>query len=108
MLGKEGETMTGENRFHDIDPQVYRKEFSEPIHRVGMITCGLAILGMFLPPAWLYFQYGVFPPLSAIMVGMGLALTYAFPSLSLSPSVIIRPWAMQEPICLFWQAISPT
>ncbi len=85
MPGKEGEEMNAENRFHDIDPHVYQKEFSEPIHRVGMITCGLAILGMFLPPAWLYFQYGVFPPLSAIMVGMGLALTYAVPFFIIEP-----------------------
>jgi len=77
--------MKNEKKFEEIDPQVYEKEFSVPVHRVGMITCGLAILGMFLPPAWLYFQYGVFPPLSAIMVGMGLALTYAVPFFIIEP-----------------------
>jgi hypothetical protein len=77
--------MIAEKKFNEIDPQVYEKEFSAPIHKVGMVTCGLAILGMFLPPAWLYFQYGIFPPISAIMVGMGLALTYAVPFFIIEP-----------------------
>lgn len=34
---------------------------------------------MFLPSLWLYLQYGVFPPIHGILVGMGLALTYAVP-----------------------------
>ncbi len=77
--------MMAQKKFKEIDPQVYDKEFSAPIHKVGMITCGLAILGMFLPPAWLYLQYGIFPPVSAIMVGMGLALTYAVPFFIIEP-----------------------
>jgi hypothetical protein len=77
--------MTAQKKFQEIDPQVYQEEFSKPIHKVGMITCGLAIIGMFLPPIWLYLQYGVFPPISAIMVGMGLALTYAVPFFIIEP-----------------------
>ena len=77
--------MTAEKKFQEIDPKVYQEEFSKPIHKVGMITCGLAIIGMFLPPIWLYLEYGVFPPISAIMVGMGLALTYAVPFFIIEP-----------------------
>ncbi len=77
--------MTAEKKFQEIDPQVYLKEFSAPVHKVGMITCGLAIIGMFVPSIWLYLQYGVFPPISAIMVGMGLALTYAVPFFIIEP-----------------------
>jgi hypothetical protein len=77
--------MTAEKKFQEIDPQVYLKEFSAPVHKVGMITCGLAIIGMFVPTIWLYLQYGVFPPISAIMVGMGLALTYAVPFFIIEP-----------------------
>jgi len=69
----------------DIDPEVYRKEFSEPIHRVGRITCLLAVAGMFLPSAWLYLQYGVFPPAKAILSGMAAALTYAVPFYIIEP-----------------------
>src|SRR4030043_1099043 len=77
--------MIAQKKFQEIDPQVYQEEFSKPIHKVGMITCGLAIIGMFLPPLWLYLQYGVFPPISAILVGMGLALTYAVPFFIFEP-----------------------
>ncbi|MDP2971871.1 MAG: hypothetical protein Q8P64_22085 [Deltaproteobacteria bacterium] len=77
--------MTAEKKFQEIDPQVYLKEFSAPVHKVGMITCGLAIIGMFVPTIWLYLQYGVFPPISAIMVGMGYALTYAVPFFIIEP-----------------------
>ena len=77
--------MATEVTMQDIDPKVYETEFSAPIHRVGSITCLLAILGMFLPSAWLYLQYGVFPPLNALMVGMGLALTYAVPFFIIEP-----------------------
>ena len=74
-----------ELNFKTSIPQVYEKEFSQPIHRVGSITCLLAILGMFLPPLWLYLQYGVFPPTKAILVGMGMALTYAAPFFIIEP-----------------------
>jgi hypothetical protein len=77
--------MANELKLQDIDPQVYEKEFSQPIHRVGRITCLLTILGMFLPPLWLYLQYGVFPPAKAILVGMGMALTYAAPFFIIEP-----------------------
>jgi hypothetical protein len=77
--------MANRIELQDIDPQVYEKEFSQPVHRVGSATCLLAILGMFLPPLWLYLQYGVFPPTKAILVGMGLALTYAAPFFIIEP-----------------------
>lgn len=77
--------MITEKKIEEIDPQVYQEEFLKPVHKVGRITCALAILGMLLPSAWLYFQYGIFPPISAIMVGMGLALTYAVPFFIIEP-----------------------
>ncbi len=69
----------------DIDEREYEAKFSRPVHRIGAITCLVAAAGMFLPSAWLYLQYGVFPPLNALAVGMGLALTYAVPFWIIEP-----------------------
>ena len=77
--------MANQYGLQDIDPEVYEKEFSRPIHRVGRITCLLAALAMFLPSLWLYLQYGVFPPAKAILAGMALALTYAAPFFIIEP-----------------------
>ena len=77
--------MANQYGLQDIDPEVYEREFSQPIHRVGRITCLLTVLGMFLPSIWLYLQYGVFPPAKAILAGMALALTYAAPFFVIEP-----------------------
>jgi hypothetical protein len=77
--------MANQNGLQDVDPDVYEREFSRPIHRVGTITCLLVVRAMFLPSAWLYLQYGVFPPAKAIMAGMLLALTYAAPFFIIEP-----------------------
>ena len=69
----------------DIDPAVYEAEFSRPIHKIGRLTNLVAAALMFLPSIWLYLQYGVFPPTEAILVGMGLALTYAVPFWIIEP-----------------------
>lgn len=69
----------------DIDPAVYEAEFSRPIHKIGRLTNLVAAALMFLPSIWLYLQYGVFPPTEAIIVGMGLALTYAVPFWIIEP-----------------------
>ena len=77
--------MANQYGLQDIDPEVYEREFSQPIHRVGRITCLLAILALFLPSIWLYLQYGVFPPTKAILAGMALALIYAVPFFVIEP-----------------------
>jgi len=77
---------TGKN-LQTICPKVYAEQFTRPVHTVGMITCGLAVLANLLPPAWLYLQYGVFPPAAAIAKGMGLALTYAVPFFIIEPII---------------------
>jgi hypothetical protein len=77
--------MANQLGLQDIDPEVYQKEFSQPIHRVGSITCLLTVVGMFLPPIWLYLQYGVFPPTKAVLAGMAMALTYAAPFFIIEP-----------------------
>jgi len=77
--------MTNQYELQDIDPEVYEREFSRPIHRVGSITCLLVVLAMFLPSAWLYLQYGVFPPMEALLKGMALALIYAAPFFIIEP-----------------------
>lgn len=69
----------------DVDPEVYENEFSKPIHKIGRATNLLAALLMFLPSLWLFLQYGVFPPGSAIMLGLGLAFTYAIPFVIIEP-----------------------
>jgi len=73
------------NTMEDIDPAVYEAEFSRPIHKIGRLTNLVAAALMFLPSIWLYLQYGVFPPTEAIIVGMGLALTYAVPFWIIEP-----------------------
>jgi len=69
----------------DIDDETYLNDFTKPIHRVGRATNLLAALLMFLPSVWLLIQYGLFPPLQAILLGMGLALTYAVPFWIIEP-----------------------
>lgn len=69
----------------DIDLKVYETEFSRPIHRVGRWTNLLAAACMFLPSLLLYLIHGVFPPAEAILIGMGLALTYAVPFWIIEP-----------------------
>lgn len=69
----------------DIDLEVYEREFSKPIHRVGRWTNLLAAACMFLPSLLLYLIHGVFPPSDAILIGMGLALTYAVPFWIIEP-----------------------
>lgn len=69
----------------DIDLSTYEKEFSRPIHRVGRWTNLLAAACMFLPSLLLYLTHGVFPPAQAILIGMGLALTYAVPFWIIEP-----------------------
>ncbi|MHA1632310.1 MAG: hypothetical protein ACTSXC_05815 [Candidatus Freyarchaeota archaeon] len=65
--------------------EMYRREYLEPVHSIGRITCLLAVVGMFLPSIWLYLQYGIFPPGEAIGLGMILALTYAVPFFIIEP-----------------------
>lgn len=77
--------MANEATMHEIDELVYEKEFSNPVHRVGTVTCLLAIAGMFLPSIWLYLQYGFFPPSEAIWKGMAAALAYAVPFYIIEP-----------------------
>lgn len=73
------------NTMTDVDPVEYEREFSRPVHKIGRITNLVAAALMFLPSIWLYLQYGVFPPTDAILVGMGLALTYAVPFWIIEP-----------------------
>lgn len=79
--------MRPETKLQTICPKVYAEQFTRPVHKIGMITCGLAVLANLLPPAWLYLQYGVFPPTAAIAQGMGLALTYAVPFFIIEPII---------------------
>ncbi len=69
----------------DIDEVTYEQQFTRPIHIVGRYTNLFGAALMFLPSLWLYLQYGVFPPTEAILVGMGLALTYAVPFYIIEP-----------------------
>ncbi|MBV5316766.1 MAG: hypothetical protein JZU50_03055 [Desulfobulbaceae bacterium] len=79
--------MQAHHKLQAICPREYAEEFSRPVHKIGMITCGLAVLANLLPPAWLYLQYGVLPPSAAIAKGMGLALTYAVPFFIIEPII---------------------
>lgn len=77
--------MTTLSSTQDIPLEEYTRDFSIPIHRMGRLTNLVAVAGMFLPSLWLYLQYGVFPPWSGIVFGMGLALTYAIPFWIIEP-----------------------
>lgn len=69
----------------EIREEIYREEFTKPITLVGNITVALAIVGMLLPPIWLYLQYGLFAGWPAVALGMALALTYAVPFFFIEP-----------------------
>lgn len=69
----------------DVSLEEYQKDFSAPIHRMGRLTNLLGAAAMFLPSIWMYIQYGVFPPANAILIGLGLALTYAVPFWIIEP-----------------------
>jgi len=69
----------------DIDDDTYVNGFTKPIHRMGRATNLLGALLMFLPTVLLLLQFGLFPPIDAILLGMGLALTYAVPFWIIEP-----------------------
>lgn len=69
----------------DIDPVVFDRDFTQPIHRVGRWTNLLVAALMFLPSLWLLAQYGVFPAANHIAYGMYLALIYAVPFYIVEP-----------------------
>ena len=74
---------TGE--FVDIPTGPFEQEYLAPVHRIGIITSLAISAAMFLPAILLYLIYGVAAPWDAILVGMGLALTY------LAPFAVIEP-----------------
>ena len=75
----------GAREFVDIPAVPYEREYLRPVHRIGIITTLAISAAMFLPAGLLYLVYGVTAPWDAILVGMGLALTY------LAPFAIIEP-----------------
>jgi hypothetical protein len=76
---------TAPGEFVDIPTELFTQEYLAPVHRIGLITSLAISAAMFLPAALLYFIYGVAAPWDAILVGMGLALTY------LAPFAVIEP-----------------
>lgn len=78
-------TNTSKLEMADIDQDVFDREFTAPVHRVGRITNLIAAGMMFLPSIWLWLQYGVFPPMDHIAYGMSLALIYAVPFYIVEP-----------------------
>lgn len=71
--------------FVDIPTEPYQQEYLAPVHRIGIITSLTISAAMFLPAILLYFIYDVAAPWDAILVGLGLALTY------LAPFAVIEP-----------------
>jgi hypothetical protein len=78
-------TEAGAREFVDIPAEPFEQEYLAPVHRIGIITTLAISAAMFLPAALLYLVYGVAAPWDAVLVGMGLALTY------LAPFAIIEP-----------------
>lgn len=77
--------VAGAREFVDIPAEPYEQEYLAPVQRIGIITSLAISAAMFLPAILLYLVYGVAAPWDAILVGMGLALTY------LAPFAIIEP-----------------
>jgi hypothetical protein len=75
----------GAREFVDLPAEPYEREYLAPVHRIGILTSLAISAAMFLPAVLLYLVYGVAAPWDAILVGMGLALTY------LAPFAIIEP-----------------
>jgi hypothetical protein len=75
----------GSGEFVDIPAEPFEQEYLAPVHRIGIITSLAISAAMFLPAILLYLIYGVAAPWEAILVGMGLALTY------LAPFAVIEP-----------------
>jgi hypothetical protein len=75
----------GAREFVDLPVEAYEQEYLAPVHRIGVITSLAISAAMFLPAILLYLIYGVVAPWEAILVGMGLALTY------LAPFTVIEP-----------------
>ena len=65
--------------FVDLPLEPYEKEYLDPVHRVGFWTCIAISVAMFLPALLLFVLYRAVAPWSAILAGMGLALTYLLP-----------------------------
>ena len=76
---------TGAGEFVDIPAEPFEQEYLAPVHRIGIITTLAISAAMFVPAVLLYLVYGVAAPWDAILVGMGLAVTY------LAPFAIIEP-----------------
>ena len=76
---------TGAGEFVDIPAEPFEREYLAPVHRIGIITTLAISAAMFLPAVLLYLVYGVAAPWDAILVGMGLAVTY------LAPFAIVEP-----------------
>jgi len=64
---------------HQIDAKAFEQDYLKPIHRVGTISSIILLVGMFVPSLLLYLIYGQSPTWSSIVVGFGLAMTYAAP-----------------------------
>lgn len=58
-----------------IDEKRYREIWVKPSMKIGMITVAIAILASFLPSIYLYFKYGVFPPISTALKSWGMIVT---------------------------------
>jgi hypothetical protein len=71
--------------FVDLPAEPFEQEYLAPVHWIGIRTSLAISAAMFLPAVLLYLIYGVAAPWDAILIGMGLALTY------LAPFAIIEP-----------------
>ena len=60
-----------------MDNQDYENNWVKPVHRIGRITLLGVCLSSFLPVAYLYFAYGVVPPVDWIVKDI-LLITASF------------------------------
>ena len=76
-----------------MDNATYEKNWTKPVHLIGRITLIGVCISSFLPVAFLYFAYGIVPPIDWII--KDVVLIAASFGLS-SPLHSFRCWAPSE------------
>ncbi|MBN1537740.1 MAG: hypothetical protein JW908_13465 [Anaerolineales bacterium] len=69
----------------DINVDIFKNEYLEPVHKVGFWTSIGVSIAMLLPTIFLLVFFEVFPPTSAIWKGLLLGFTYSIPFFFIEP-----------------------
>lgn len=72
--------------------QTYKSQWVSPVHRIGRWTLSLVCITSLLPVAYLYFGYGVFPPIDwlwkdLLLITAGFGLIWIIEPLTFYPAI---------------------